>query len=42
MNADTLVSFLIFQNMPYYFCMITWMANVNNFQIAKVQPKGGA
>ena len=42
MNADTLVRLLIFQNMPYYIWMITWMTNVNNFQIAKVQPKGGA
>ena len=26
----------------YYFLMITWMKNVNNFQIAKVQPQGVA
>ena len=40
MNADTLVLLLIFQNMPYYFWMITRMKNGNNFQIATVQPQG--
>ena len=30
---------LFFQNMSYYFWMITWMKNVNNFQIGKVQPQ---
>ena len=38
LNTDTLVVLLIFQNMSYYFWMITQMKNVNNFQIAKVQP----
>ena len=42
MNTDTLVHLLIFQNVPHYFCMIKWMKNVNNFQIAKVQPQGVA
>ena len=40
MNRDILVLLLIFWNMSYYFWMITWMKNVNNFQIAKVQPYG--
>ena len=38
MNTDTLVLFLIFENMSHYFWMTTWVKNVNNFQIAKVQP----
>ena len=42
MNTDTLVLLLIFQNMPYYIWMITYMKNVNNFQIAKVQPQSVA
>ena len=42
MNTDTLVLLLIFQNTSYYFWMITWMKNVNNFQIAKVQSHGVA
>ena len=42
MNTDTLALLLIFKNMPYYFWMITWMKNVNNFQAAKVQPQGVA
>ena len=41
MNTDTLVLLLIFY-MSYYFWMITWMENVNNFQIAKIQPQGVA
>ena len=28
-----------FQNVSYYFWMITWMKKVNNFQKLKVQPK---
>ena len=28
--------------MYYYFWMITWMKNVNNFQLAKVQPQGSS
>ena len=35
MNADTLVLLLIFQNMSYYFYMITWMRNMNYFQQLK-------
>ena len=42
MNTDTPVLLLIFQNMSYYFWMIMFMKNVNNFQIAKVQPQGVA
>ena len=40
MNTDTLVLLLTFKNI--YFWMITWMKNVNNFQLAKVQPQGVA
>ena len=42
MNVDTIVLLLIFQNMSNYFWMIRWMKNLNNFQIAKVQPQGVA
>ena len=42
MNAGTLVLSLIFQNMSYYFWMITWIKNVNNFQTAKVQAQDAA
>ena len=35
MNADTLVLLLIFQNVSYYFYMITWMRNMNYFQLLK-------
>ena len=42
MNTDTLVLLLIFQNMSYYFWMITWIKNVNNFEIGTVQPHGVA
>ena len=42
MKTDTLVLLLIFYNMSYYFWMITWMKNVNNFQIAKVKSQGAA
>ena len=42
MNTDTLVVLLIFQNISYYFWMITLMKNVNNFQMAKVQPQSVA
>ena len=37
--TDTLLLLLIFWNMYYYSSMITWMKNVNNFQITKVQPQ---
>ena len=40
--TDIILLLLTFQNMYYCFCMITWMKNVNNFQIAKVQPQGVA
>ena len=40
MNIDTLVLLLFFKNISNYFWMITWIKNVNNFQIAKVQPQG--
>ena len=42
MNRDTIVRLLIFQYMSHYFWIITWMRNVNNFQIAKVQPESVA
>ena len=42
MRTDILALLLIFQNMPYYIWMITWMKNVNNSQIAKVHPQGAA
>ena len=42
MNTDTLVLLVIFQNISYYFWMITWMKTVNNLQIGKVQPQGVA
>ena len=42
MNTGTLVLLLIFQNTSYYFWMIMWMKDLNNFQIAKVQPLGVA
>ena len=32
----------MFQNISYYFWMITWMKKANNFLIAKVQPQGVA
>ena len=38
----SIVLLLIFQNMSYYFWMITWMKNVNSFKIAGVQPLGVA
>ena len=34
---DTLAFLFSFENMSYNFWMITWMKNVNNFEIAKVQ-----
>ena len=42
MNTDIHVILLLFQSMSYYCWMITWMKNVNKFQIAKVQPQGVA
>ena len=41
-NTDTIVLLLISQNISYYCWMITRIKNVNNFQIAKVQPQGVA
>ena len=35
MNTDTLVRLLVFKGIPCYFWIITWMKNVNNFQITK-------
>ena len=40
MNTEIHVLLLIFQNIYHYFWMITWIKNVNNFQIAKVQSQG--
>ena len=37
MNTDILVLLLIF-NMSYFFWMIAWMKNMNDFQMAKVPP----
>ena len=34
MNTDTLALLRILQNVSYHFCLIMWMKNVNNFQIA--------
>ena len=42
MNTGTLALLLIFQNMSYCFCLITWMKNAHNFQIPKLQPQGAA
>ena len=39
MNTDGLVLLLNFWNMSYHFWMIIWIKNVDNFQIAKVQPQ---
>ena len=41
-NTDTLVLLLIFQNMSYYFWMITWMKDLDDFLITKVQAQGVA
>ena len=40
MNTYRLVLLLIFWNMHFYFWMVTWIKNVNNFQVAKVTPQG--
>ena len=37
MNTDTHVLLRMFQNLSYYFWVLTWM-NVNNFQVVRVQP----
>ena len=42
MNADSIVLLPVFQNMSYYFRIIKWIKNVNNFQIANVQFQGVA
>ena len=39
-NTDTLVLSLNFQNMFYYFYVITWMKNVNKFPNSKSSPSG--
>ena len=36
MSKDRLAFLRIFWNMTYHFWMITWMKNVNIFQIPKV------
>ena len=38
-NTDIDLLLLIIQSESYNFWMIMWMKNVNNFQIAKVQPQ---
>ena len=40
--TDTILILLSFQNISYYFWLITWMKNVNIFQKAKVQPQSVA
>ena len=40
MDTEALAILLIFKNMSYNFWMITWMRNVNNFQIVKVLSQG--
>ena len=40
MNTDGLALSLNFWNMSYYFWMIIWIKNVNNFQIAKGSASG--
>ena len=42
MNTVMHVLLLSFQNMYYYFWMISWIKKVNKFQIAKDQPQGVA
>ena len=42
MDADTLVLLLIFLSMYYYFWLIIWIKNVNNFQTENIQPEGVA
>ena len=42
MNTDKFFVLLVFKNIFYYFWTITWIKNVNNFQIAKVQPRNVA
>ena len=39
-NTETLVLSLNFQNMFYYFYVITWMKNVNKFPNSKSSPSG--
>ena len=38
MDEGALGLLLVFLKISYYFWMITWMKNVNNFHIAKIQP----
>ena len=42
MDADTFVLLVIFQSIYYYFWMIIWIKNVNNFQIENIQLEGVA
>ena len=39
MNAEALAPLVMFRNMFYNFWVITWMNNVSNFQIGKIQPQ---
>ena len=39
MKTDVLPFLQMFQNISYYFWMITWMKKANNFLIVKVQPQ---
>ena len=41
MNTGTLV-FLLNLSFSYYFSLITWLKNLNNFQMSKIQPHGVA
>ena len=38
MNKGTLVLLLIFLENVLFFWMITWIKNMNNFQIVKIKP----
>ena len=42
MNTNTLLLMFAFKNIFFYFWMIAWIENLNDFQKAKVQPQGVA
>ena len=42
MNTNTLLLLFVVKNIFFYFWMITWIKNLNDFQKAKVQPQGVA
>ena len=42
MNTNTLLLMFAFKNIFFYFWMIAWIKNLNDFQKAKVQPQGVA